>query len=92
MTLIVWILWKIRGSGNAPLKDSMYWVGILLVGLIPILGLILTGTAGLVILQYAAIILVGAIPFGCLYWKKGIESALVAHFISSLALVLLSLW
>jgi hypothetical protein len=41
--------------------------------------------------QYAAIILAGAIPFGWLYWKRGIESALVAHFVSSVALVLLSL-
>ena len=91
MTVIVWIIWKIRGSGDAPLNDPAYWAGIILVGILSIPGLFLGGTTGLVILQYAVLILAGAIPFGWLYWKKGIESALVAHFVSSVALVLVSL-
>ncbi|HMA05027.1 MAG TPA: hypothetical protein VKO45_03785 [Methanomicrobiales archaeon] len=92
MTVIVWIIWKIRGSGNEPLGGPTYWACILMAGLISIPGLMLSGTPGLVILQYAVLILAGAIPFGWLYWKKGIESALVAHFTSSVILVLLSLF
>ena len=92
MTVIVWIIWKIRGSGDAPLNDSTYWAGILLVGILSIPGLFLGGITGLVLLQYAAIILAGAIPFGWLYWKKGIEAALVAHSVSGMVLVLLTFW
>lgn len=91
MTGLVWLTWKIRGSGDTQLRDSTYWAGIVLAGLIPLPGLILSGTLGLGILQYTVLILAGAIPFGWLYWKKGIESALVAHFTSSGALVLLTL-
>ncbi|HXW98599.1 MAG TPA: hypothetical protein VEI51_02625 [Methanomicrobiales archaeon] len=90
MTVIVWVIWKIRGSENAP-RAWMYWMGILLAGLILVAGLIISGTRGLVVLQYAVLILAGAIPFGWLYWKRGIESALVAHFVSSVALTLLAL-
>jgi hypothetical protein len=90
MTVLVWIIWKVQGSGDTMLKDRTYWAGITMAGLISILGVLISGTL-IVKLQYAALILTGGIPFGWLYWKKGIESAIVAHFISSVALVLLSL-
>jgi hypothetical protein len=51
--------------------------------------LVLSGITGLAALQYGVIILAGAIPFGWLSWKKGIESALVAHPVSGVVLVLL---
>jgi hypothetical protein len=91
MTVVVWLIWKAQGSGDAPPGDRAYWAGILIVGLFPVLGLVLSGVTGLALLQYTAIILAGAIPFGWLYWKKGIEAALLAHFTSSVVLVLLSL-
>jgi membrane protease YdiL (CAAX protease family) len=91
MTVIVWILWKIRGSEEKPPGDPVYWAGILLAGLLAVAVPLLQGLTGPAMVQYAAIILAGAIPFGWLYWKRGIESALVAHFVSSVALVLLSL-
>jgi hypothetical protein len=92
MTALVWIIWNLWGSGDAPPGDRACWAGILLVGLFPVLGLVIAGVTGPALLQYAAIILAGAIPFGWLYWKKGIEAAIAAHFISGLALVLISLW
>jgi hypothetical protein len=91
ITAVVWIIWKITGSGDPPLKDWLYWAGLLVAALVPVITVAVAGVSGLVLLQYAAIILAGAIPFGWLYWKKGIESAIVAHVISSVALVLLSL-
>lgn len=91
MTVFVWIIWKIRGSEDTPLPDPAYWAVILLVGLFPVAGTVLGGSSGPVILQYAVLILAGVIPFGWLYWKRGIESALIAHFSSGVALVLLSL-
>jgi len=92
MTVIVWIIWKVRGSKDTPLGDRAYWAGIVLAGLISILGVLIPGAPLIARLQYAVIILVGGIPFGWLYWKKGIESAIVAHVISSVILVLLPLW
>jgi len=91
MTVIVWLIWKAQGSGDTPPRDPAYWAGILIVGLFPVAGIVLSGVTGLALLQYTAILLAGAIPFGWLYWKRGIEAALIAHFTSSVALVLLAL-
>ena len=91
MTATVWVLWKIQRSGDTPPLGRKYWAGILLAGFISLLGPVVWMATSLAKVQYAVIILTGAIPFGWLYWKKGIESALVAHFISSLVLVFLSL-
>ena len=91
MTVFVWILWRIQGSGEKPPGDPVYWAGLLLAGLVAVAVPLFLGVTGIAALQYAAIILAGAIPFGWLYWRKGIESALVAHFVSSVALVLLTI-
>jgi len=91
MTVFVWILWRIQGSGEKPPGDPVYWAGLLLAGLVAVAVPLFLGVTGIAALQYAAIILAGAIPFGWLYWKKGIESAIVAHFVSSVVLVLFTL-
>lgn len=90
MTAIIWIFWKLRGSGETPSPDWMFRAGILLAGLPGVAGLVLRGVAGLPLVQYATILLAGAIPFGWLYWRKGIGAAIAAHVVSSLALVLLT--
>jgi hypothetical protein len=90
MTVLVWISHKLQGQGNNPVKNTGIWAGILVAGLFSILIPFLSGATILVRVQYAAIILTGGIPFGWLYWKKGIESALLAHFASSVVLLLLS--
>jgi len=90
MTVLVWVTYKIQGPENESVKAMGIWASILIVGLFSILGPPLWGTAILVKLQYAVLILTGSIPFGWLYWKKGIESALLAHFSSSVVLLLLS--
>jgi hypothetical protein len=90
MTVLVWVTYKIQGPENESVKTRGIWASILIVGLFSILGPLLWRTAILVKLQYAVLILTGSIPFGWLYWKKGIESALIAHFSSSVVLLLLS--
>ena len=92
MTVLVWIIHKLEKPGDNGVSARGIWLAILGVGLLSIAGPLLWGTDILVKLQYAAIILTGAIPFGWLYGKKGIESAIIAHFTSSILLVLLSLF
>jgi hypothetical protein len=87
MTVIVWIIHRIQG-GNDPVKPAGMWAGILVAGFLSIFFPLLWGTSIPVKLQYAAIILAGGIPFGWLYWKKGIESAILAHFASGMVLLL----
>jgi len=91
MTVIVWIIWKAQGLKGASPREWVYWAGILLAGLVAVAVPLLQGVTGPAMVQYAAIILAGAIPFGWLYWKKGIESAILAHFVSSVVLVLFTL-
>lgn len=91
MTLFVWIMSKLLKR----LSPGIYWSGIMLtallfaVGHFPIafqavpspspalLGYILAGNT------------VGGVVFGWLYWKKGLESAMVAHIFAHVVMVLL---
>jgi hypothetical protein len=88
MTVFVWIIHRIQGPGDHPAKTTGIWAGILVAGLFSILIPLLSGATILVKVQYAAIILAGGIPFGWLYWKKGIESSILAHVASSVVLLL----
>lgn len=85
MTLLVWALHKLAGkSGSAP-TTWMIWTGI--VGATVVFGLgHLPAAAGiweLTPVVVARTVLLNAlvgIPFGVLYWRKGLEHAMVAHF------------
>ncbi len=89
MTLIVWIAAYIFKNGSRP-----YWIGIILAAIIfglghfpiafqaiespsiPLLLYILIGNS------------IGGIIFGWLYWKKGLESAMIAHIFAHIIMVL----
>ena len=90
-TVFVWVLWKAQGLKGPSPREWVYWAGILLAGLVAVAVPLSGGVTGPAMVQYAAIILAGAIPFGWLYWRKGIESAILAHFVSSVVLVLFTL-
>lgn len=90
MTLIVWIVSKIsRGT-----KPIVYWVGIILsavifaLGHFPIayqtLGDPSTGLLSYILLGNT----IGGLIFGWLYWKKGLESAFLAHIFTHVIMVL----
>jgi hypothetical protein len=91
MTLITWIIWKIFMRGKGVPKSAIYWVAIILaaiffgVGHLPAASLIWPLTP-IVILR---IILLNAIPgmaFGYLFWKQGLEYAMLAHFCADIVL------
>lgn len=95
MTLFVWIIWKIAGRKNPTPLSGHYWLGILLaavlfgLGHLPALFVMLEQpTALLVIVLVTANALFGIIA-GWLYWKQGLESAMIAHIFSHVLFLLL---
>ena len=91
MTLLVWVFYKIKKTkeGN-PTKLSI-WLGIALAAVIfgaghlPALMSITTLTP-LLIIRTIALNALGGIIFGWLYWKKGLESAMISHFSADIVL------
>ncbi|MGI9547776.1 MAG: CPBP family glutamic-type intramembrane protease [Flavobacteriaceae bacterium] len=90
MTGIVWLSFRISRS----LKPMTYWVGIILSAIIfallhlPLAYLLLE-TVDLTVLLY--IILansLGGVVFGWLYWRKGLETAILAHMVTHVVLIL----
>lgn len=90
MTFIVWLCAKVF-SGTKPIA---YWIGILVSAIIFAFGhfpiayqAVGDPTTGL--LAYILIgNTIGGVIFGWLYWKKGLESAFVAHIFAHVIMVL----
>ncbi len=86
MSLLAWILIKIRVP-----KNISIWIAIIVSAIVFGLGhLPLTGelTTITTVVVARAVLLngVGAIIFSLLYWKKGLESATIAHFSADIVL------
>lgn len=90
MTLIVWLVSKIfKGT-----KPIVYWIGIIVVSIIFALGhfpiayqAVENPSPGL--LTYILIgNTIGGLIFGWLYWKKGLESAFLAHIFAHVIMVM----
>ena len=90
MTLIVWISSKVF-KGERP---TAYWIGIVLAALIFAIGHLpvvfnTIEEPSIILLTYVMIgNSVGGLIFGWLYWKKGLESAFIAHMFTHVILVL----
>lgn len=85
MTFLVWLF------GKCKLQKSGYWLAIIITGVIFGLGHIgitggLTSITFDVILR--AVLLNGSLSviYGVLYWKRGLESAMIAHFSTDVVL------
>lgn len=92
MTLIVWIIGKIKRSKNNILENNpAMWSAIIIsavvfgLGHLPITSTVTPLTA-LVIIRAIVLNGVGGVIFGWLYWKKGLESAMIAHFSADIVL------
>lgn len=85
MTLIVWLLSFIFKKQKGTIPSSFYWIGIILAALLfgaghlPATEALFGELTSLIIAR--ALILNGVlgILFGYLYWKKGLEYAMIAH-------------
>lgn len=85
MTLIAWIIFKIKKTEEGKPTNTGMWLAIVLAGVIFGIGHIPTAMAiatltPLLIIQVVIINSVGGIIFGWLYWKKGLESSMISHF------------
>lgn len=91
VTLFAWVFGKIFKAQEVLKNDWIMWVAIVLVSVIFGLGH-LPATATVValtpIVVIRAIVLngIGGLFFGWLYWKRGLEYAIVAHFTTDIVL------
>lgn len=92
MTLIIWIFSKIKRSKNNILDNNLVmWSAIIIsavvfgIGHLPITSSVTPLTA-LVVTRAIVLNGVGGVIFGWLYWKNGLESAMIAHFSADIVL------
>ena len=93
MTLIVWASWRLIGRGRAQPGFGYFVFGILAssvifgLGHLPIASVLAGGlTASIVIYVITANSLFGIVA-GFLYWRLGLESAILAHMCAHLVLI-----
>lgn len=92
VTTLVWIMWKLtkRSDEERP-SSSIVWIAIFSAAVVFGLGH-LPATAALTALTpviiFRAVLLngIGGIIFGWLFWKKGLEAAIIAHFSADIVL------
>ncbi len=92
MALIIWLISKIfRLKGKAIENNLLMWTAIIIAAIIfglghlPITAAITTITP-MVFLRAILLNGIGGVVFGWLYWKKGLESAMIAHFSADIIL------
>lgn len=91
MTLIVWMIHKLtRKQGTTP-YNIVFWTAIIIVSIVFGLGhLPMTATfmdiTPLVVIRAIVLNGIAGTVFGWLYWKKGLEAAIISHFSADIIL------
>ncbi len=91
VTLLVWITFKIKKTPEGKPTAVGIWLAIIIssiifgLGHLPITGA-LTDITPVVVLRAVVLNGVAGIFFGWLYWKKGLESAMISHFSADISL------
>lgn len=91
MTFLVWLGFKIKKTNTGKPTAIGIWLAIVLssilfgLGHLPITASVTSITLAVVV---RAVLLngIGGVIFGWLYWKKGLESAIIAHFTADICL------
>lgn len=91
MTLFVWITFKIKKTADGKPTAAGIWFAIVFSSLIFGLGHLpitsgITAVTPVVVLRAIVLNGIGGIIFGWLYWKKGLESAMISHFSADIVL------
>ena len=90
MTFIIWLTYRLFKL----LKPVVYWIGILISSLIfallhlPLLFALISDPSTSIISYIILANTLGGIVFGWLYWKRGLEMAMLAHMMTHVVLVL----
>jgi membrane protease YdiL (CAAX protease family) len=91
LTLFVWLISKINRTEKGLLANWNVWVAIILSSVLFGLGHLpmtsaLTDITVMVIVRAVLLNGIGGVIFGWLYWKKGLVSAMIAHFSADIVL------
>ncbi len=91
MTLLVWIFSKIKKTREGKPTKIGIWLAIILAAVIFGVGhlpavMTITSLTPLVIIRTIVLNAAGGIIFGWLYWRKGLESAMISHFSADIVL------
>ena len=91
MTLIAWMISRIRSTEEGKPSNTGTWLAIIIAAVIFGIGhlpavMAITALTPLVIVRTIVLNAVGGIIFGWLYWKKGLESAMISHFSADIVL------
>ncbi len=84
MSYLVWFFWKLSRSDEAASHSWIYWLGIIsaaiLFGALHLpASFAIYGVTSLVITRSLVLNLIPGLIFGWLYWKRGIEAAMLSH-------------
>ena len=95
VSLFVWIIFKIKKDKDGNPTVFGMWLSIILAAVFFGLGHLpataqVTSLTGIVIVRAVVLNGIGGIIFGWLYWKKGLESAIIAHFSADIVLHILT--
>ncbi|WMJ73913.1 CPBP family intramembrane glutamic endopeptidase [Cytophagaceae bacterium ABcell3] len=90
MTLVIWIISKFTKN----LSQGVYWVGILIAavlfgaGHLPMLSQLVSEPTPVLVNFIIFANAAGGVVFGWLYWKKGLEAAIIAHMFAHVVLLI----
>jgi hypothetical protein len=86
MTALVWLAWRVLQGRRGPVRSAFVWLAIVTSALVFGLGHlpIVYALAGGTVSATSVVIVVGAnavfgVLFGYLFWRWGLESAMIAH-------------
>ncbi|MDR2478618.1 MAG: CPBP family intramembrane metalloprotease [Treponema sp.] len=91
LSLFVWITFKIKKTKDGQAAPAGIWLSIIAAAVIFGLGHLpataqITAVTSIVVVRAIVLNGIGGIIFGWLYWKKGLESAMIAHFSADIVL------
>ena len=97
MTLLVWLCRKYASAPDSPTASWMVWTGIIGAAFLFGLGHLPAAAAAwplttLVVARVLILNCIGGIVFGWLYWRRGLEHAMVAHFSADIVLHIIGGW
>ena len=91
MTLLTWLVWRVVHRRALPVRTAAYWIGIIGAALLFGAGHLPAAAAvwpltTVVIARTLLLNGIAGIATGWLYWKYGLEYAMVAHFSADIVL------
>lgn len=84
MSLLIWILWKVFQRKKEEPTSGIFWISIMVTSFMFALGhlgatMLAAPLTPMILARMFLLNGIGGIVFGWLYWKKGLEIAMVSH-------------